>query len=884
MALGTDYIIRYLADIKGAVAGAKTLENINAQTAKNIQDQYGRATKIIGNIQPSIKISPITSGQFAGLNKEIITTGQVVQTTNGSFLELSKTQVLVNGQLQSTAGGVKDVTNQFVKGNLEAAKGNKVFSNFADNIKQLAGRAILTIPIWIALRSAIMGTFSAISSSFQALETLSLALQKAKQNLQGTTEQISANFEQLKKDSRSLALETGISQNKIIEAFQKFATVGFDYETSMGGANAATKLAIILQGDAGETANAFARSMRVLIDTSKGAKTESEQIADAASLTLELWRSNAFEIGEMTQSLEKFSGTAKTMNFTTSQTIALLATLSTAGLRGSQAGTLLKTSVGKLIEQLDVLAGSVGVKFNKNLDSAFDVLIRVIDQIKILSETSKLAPEATEAIADIFGGVRGAQPIRALIALREELEKNINLVPDLNKFNASFKDTESVLGHVIARYHVANQEIGKGFITGITGEEDFVKGLEKIIELLDKIAINAKEFGKTIHEAFNINNLPIIKVAKIPFELVSNNAQANEQINTQINEALKGTMAKVDLSKLLDTLLKAQTLNLDIGIGEQALNTAINAIKSKLLAPSTKVSKELEKQANIENNINNILIKREDINRLEGFVKKELSTLGLDELDIEKRLLLVKEASNRFSDNDIRLQKELISHLERIQELEIRRETATGLIDNQLELLRLQGATTLQLVQERIELEKMYGINQTRADLLKNELELNKEITKEKENQNKVSSDSLKLFQISQKYGIQTATKASDFLSGKIPVRSLESYGANSSLLPILKEFFASELEQRKAQEFFFSGQGVNIPIPERRAIQEFQPQPLSSINLPSIQTDVGGVKVEIKKVFSEKDVSKQIIDALLDAIRSNPTIQEAIDEKIDNF
>jgi len=896
MALGTDYIIRYLSDISGAVKGAKDVEAINARVAQNIQERYGKVASVIGQIAPKSVISPITSGQFAGLNKEIVTTGEIVKTTSGSFLELSKTQTIIGGELRNTSSSIRDVTSQFVKTNLEAEKGNKVFTNLGDNIKQLAGRALLTIPIWLALRSAVMGTLSAMQEGFQALVTESLALQKAKQNLQGSVTDIAANFAKLKEESKALALETGISQDKIISAFQKFATVGFDYTTSMSGANSATKLAIILQGDAVEVANAFARSMRVLIDRSKGAKSESEQLADAMSLTLELWRTNAFEIGEMTQSLEKFSGTAKTMNFTTAQTIALLATLGTAGLRGSQAGTLLKTSIGKLVENLDKLSASVGIKFNKNLDSAFDVLVRVIDQIKILSETSKLAPEATEAIAEIFGGVRGAQPVRALIALREELQKALDTTPDLKKFNDSFIETEKVLGNVVARFHVANQEIGKGFITGITGGEDFVHSLDKIVETLNNIQSNAKDFGDALRLPFSegfkasmqyIN--AITEAGRLAADFV-----APKSFKESLIEALQGGTSLENLTNVFNELLKVQTFKINVGLDESFLNAALQNLKEAIrtfgLEPQKDITAEIERQINLiedmvsaEQKSIPVVATKKDIIQLEGAARKELSALGLTELEIEEKILFFRETSGKFMEADLILQKELINNMARVEEIELRRSRDRGLIDNQLEILKLQGATSLQLVQQRIELERLYGVNQSRADLLRNELELNKEITKEKINQNKVSNDSVKIFEIAQRFGNTTATRISEFLTGNRPVTAFETGGAQSDLMPILKEFFSAQLAQAQATRFFFEGRGTNIPIPERRAIEDFIPLPVEAIKLPEIKTQIDNVKIEIKKLFSKEDTAQQIIDSIKEAFQ-NTEIINAMHDVIDNY
>jgi len=103
-----------------------------------------------------------------------------------------------------------------------------------------------------------------------------------------------------------------------------------------------------------------------------------------------------------------------------------------------------------------------------------------------------------------------------------------------------------------------------------------------------------------------------------------------------------------------------------------------------------------------------------------------------------------------------------------------------------------------------------------------------------------------------------------------------------------MKEFFASELKQLQAQDFFFNEPGGlggrGIPISERTAIENVQPIDLSSIKLPDISTQIGNINVEIKKIFKSEDTANEIVNALIEAIRNNSLVQDAINEKIDNF
>ena len=895
MPLGTDYLIRYLADTKDAIAGAKALETLNKEIAKTIGADYANMTRVVGTT-----FGKITGYKVNVNGKEAIKTIQDFTTTTtnaaGSFYQLQGSIVKVGDMTNvMLKPALKDVTGQFVETSISAEKAKESFKSIISKTIELGTRALLVVPIWMALRSAMTGTISAFKDSISAIIMTDTELQKVKRSLQGTTEEITTQFETLKTASEALAIASGISDEKIIASFQKFIQAGFGFETAMAGAQLSTKLAITTFSDGVSIANSLTGAFRVLLDTTGKSGSEVDQMNAVYAQLNELSKTNKISMNEFGDSLVKMAPVAKSNNITLHDTVALLATLENAGLKGTTAGQLLRTSLEKLLANLDKLAPSLGVHVNPALDNTTSVLLKVIDAVEKLSSTSnKVSPDLKAALNDIFGGARSSQAITALIALREGLEKNLSITGKVADLNSEFAKTSNILGNQINRYHVLNSEMGKAFLTGLVGTNDFNSAMKELNDTYEKLLANAQNFGSILRNTVNLpagvqnvlNAIPLKLQAKLDPGFAT-------KIQDQVTQALHGQASKLDLGLLFNTLLEAQTNKIDIGLSDKEINAAISSIRGQFLTLKPQmadvgilanvIAANLGKTTDVAKKDNDLILKKTDFLKLEGFLRKELSATGLSEVDVEQKILDFRQASGEFLTKDIELQKELINHLRAVEEIELRRNRARGLIDNQLELLRLQGATSLQVVQQRIELEKMFGLNQTRADLLKNELELNREITKEKENQNKVSSDSLKLFEVAQKFGIQTSTRVAEFLKNP-NVTSLTNGGANTDLLPILKEFFSAQLQQFQAQEFFFKGLGANIPIPERTAIQNVKPIDLASIKIPAINTQVGQINIDIKKLFKEEDTAKQIIDAMLEAIRNNQGIEDAINEKIDNF
>ena len=738
MALGTDYLIRYLADTKDAIAGAKTLETLNKDIARNISVDYANMTRIVGTTFGKITGSKININGKEGI-KTIQDFTTVTTNAAGSFYSLQGQIVKVGEQTNVILKpALKDITGQFTETSIASEKAKESFKSIISRIIELGTRALLVVPIWMALRAAMTGTISAFKDSISALITTDTELQKVKRSLQGTTEEITTQFETLKKSSEDLAITSGISDEKIIASFQKFAQAGFSFETAMAAATGATKLAVTTFSDAVSISDTLTGAFRVLVDSTGKSGSEVQQLNDLFAQLNALWSNNKFNMNEFGDALTKIAPIAKSNNLTLHDTVALLATLEGAGIKSTTAGRLLGSSLEKLLANLDKLGPSLGIRVNPALDTTTSILLKVTDAVSKLSGTSKtIAPDLKAALNDIFGGARSSLIFQALETLHVKLQENLNLKSDITAFNTEFDKTSNILGNQINRYHVLNSEIGKAFLTGIMGTADFNSAMGDLNKTLLSLQRNAENTGKILRNTFNlpegiqnlINATPLSIQAKIDPGFAT-------KIQDQLVQALHGKANKLDLGLLFNTLIEAQTQKINIGLSEKEMASAISNIRAQFLALkppmgdisvlANVIASTFNKSVDTVKKDNDLILKKADFLKLEGFLRKELSASGLTEVDVEQKILDFRQASGEFLTKDIELQKELVNHLQAVEEIELRRNRARGLIDNQLELLRLQGATSLQIVQQRIELERMFGLNQTRADLLRNELELNK--------------------------------------------------------------------------------------------------------------------------------------------------------------
>ena len=343
---GVQQISRSIVDVTKSFRSLREEEKVlEKETAKVVQS-FERVSLSAANAEKGARF--FTSGLSKSAqvmdisSKSINKNGQEFIRTTAVFNDSGKKITTV---FDTTAQGMGKVS--------QAAKPmGEELQKAGINLGQLISRAAVTIPVWLALRSAIMGVFTGIRDGITNLVSFDLALQKIKRNLSGTPQEIAANFGIMKKEITDFSLKTGTSVEDISNAIKQFATIGFSFKDSLSAGLDATKLSIALFGDAGETAKAFAVAMKLLIKEGAGLPPVSQQITEGFALVAELAKTNKDELGELSQAFSKIAGPASVAKLTFKETATLLLTLASAGKEGAQGATLLGTALTNLLTNL----------------------------------------------------------------------------------------------------------------------------------------------------------------------------------------------------------------------------------------------------------------------------------------------------------------------------------------------------------------------------------------------------------------------------------------------------------------------------------------------------------------------------------------------------
>lgn len=747
MATPSTHVIQYIADTTGIRKGVSEINRLNTQITKTLGREFANIQRIVG--QSFERIKPLGEIEFGGKKGigQLRELGTVVQTADGRFKELTRTVTIFRGKpVQSTITGLKDVTDQFRRTSVETEKASKSQVSFTENLTRLAKRAALTIPIWFALRNSIQAVFTTIRDGLGDIVEFDRSLQKLRRNLEATSSNVTRDFDRVKKEIIDFSLRSGQSVESVTNAIQKFATVGFGVEESLRGGIQATKLAVTLFGDAEETANAFARSLRVLTEDMKTSEERSKAISEAIALTDRLWQDNAFEVNEFSGNLEKFAGTARIANLSINETLALLATLSTGGLAG-RAGRLLRSTFLRALTDVEGVVRDLELEFDPEKQSTVQLLFAIIDRLKELKTLEGVPADLASEIKKIFQ-IRGAEPIAALVALEGTLRRNLALIPDLKQFEDSFEGQTKQINRLVERFQNLNREIGKAFVTGLVGGEDFRDSLETIVEKLEEVQRAAEIFGRIVSRAFQIGIISAFSQVLLDDIQASLNASAEaaEETAQRIVESInKGLRRNLDIPALRDLIIELETLG--------------------------------------------------------------ATRLGFDENTFNKTLIILRDILQKEKDITGEKEKQTKQSKEQQKFDRDRRTNAEIILNRQLEILRTRGALNSEIIKAENITRRSLNIESKKEDFIKRQLELEQSINEERRLQNDLSSDAVKLFRIARDEGTEVAKSISEVLSGDRDFANFVRRGGRE--LEVFKKEFGDIFESQQAKRFF---EGLTVP------------------------------------------------------------------------
>ena len=451
-----------------------------------------------------------------------------------------------------------------------------------------------------------------------------------------------------------------------------------------------------------------------------------------------------------------------------------------------------------------------------------------------------------------------------------------------------------------------------------------VKSLEELLTVRQKLA-------KAPQTDDNINRMKLIQGAidaisakepKIKIAIDTGNPEELKSVIQKRLTALENMKVRISLlpefgpqEAAIQDRIESIKAEISMGVGKKKnieLSKQLIAEESKLKQIYADEEKAVQSQLKINKGLEASKKEILDNSQSEEELAEELTLQEIEKLDIAQKLNLAKESGLLTETELLNLEEELITsskyqyeaHKEALKIKEVESKMASAelkdskdLIDNELELLKIRGANSSQLfaVESALKMQ-LYG-----TDAVKNSLqyqfELEKQITKEKMNQVEMSSDSLALYKLAQKYGADAAKEVAQLLSGQQTPKGFENR-AGTSAKAGYAEFFASRKEAEDAATYFglqggrggyAEGAGINIPekdIGKTRSVEEMRRQYgiKTASELTTRPVTIQSIQVNVTPSEDKTKSAEQMQIDIANAIRTDSKVKQAIEERIAEF
>jgi len=359
----------------------------------------------------------------------------------------------------------------------------------------IAKRALMTIPVWMALRPVIMGITTAISDVVTAQLDLETGLARIKTVMPGTASEVAKNMGIVKQSILDMATKTKVPLKDLLEAFYFLQTSDLSFEEARAGFEPVIKSMV---GSGIENPMQMARAlagayntMGRTMDASLSPAEKFWKIADTLNYTFAI---QDVEMNELIAGYSKFAPYMSGLSDNFAEVVTVLGFLNTHLLRSGRAGQLLGRAVIQLSQNSSQLASAFGITFDPNQP------MNLLNTIKLLSDklgsTKQLTVAQGQAIHDVFA-TQGQVPIRLMIEGITELGSAIERAGgNIEGFTNKINDIRMMtVASQLERMKNINATLLASFLTGATGAGDYASALDKVNDSLETMKIPLQAIG-----------------------------------------------------------------------------------------------------------------------------------------------------------------------------------------------------------------------------------------------------------------------------------------------------------------------------------------------------------------------------------------------------
>lgn len=222
--------------------------------------------------------------------------------------------------------------------------------------------------------------------------------EQALANLRAAANPTAQQFDAIRESALALSKDSGIAPTAIVQAYSELLKAGVSVESVLNGAGeAAVRFARVGELDTAEAAVTMADALKVFARDGLSASQITDILSGAAD-------SSSVSIRQITEAFQQTSASAGLAGQSLTDTATAIAMLGNEGIKGSDAGTSLKTALLRLMnptKEAAAMMARYGIEV-RNADGSLKSLPEIAGQLQ--NALGGLNDEAKQvAVAEIFG-------------------------------------------------------------------------------------------------------------------------------------------------------------------------------------------------------------------------------------------------------------------------------------------------------------------------------------------------------------------------------------------------------------------------------------------------------------------------------------------------
>ena len=248
--------------------------------------------------------------------------------------------------------------------------------------------------------------------------------EKAMSGVQAITGATGEEFEALRNTAIDLGATTAFSSGEVAEAMTEMAKAGWTTTQIIDG------MAGVLDATAASGEN-LGSVATIVADAITGFGLEAKDSARVADLLTQAANSGTIGITDLGESYKYVAPLAQSMGLSIEDVTTALSAMSMAGIKGSQAGTALRTVLTNMTKPTDTIANAMsdlGIVITNN-DGSFKSLNEIVDMMR--GSFSGLTDDQKAYYATALAGKEGMSGLLSLLNLTQEeydaLSKSMNV-------------------------------------------------------------------------------------------------------------------------------------------------------------------------------------------------------------------------------------------------------------------------------------------------------------------------------------------------------------------------------------------------------------------------------------------------------------------------